>query len=676
MNLDTPISYIKGVGPKLAEKLNKAGVLNIRDFIYLIPRSHHDYSSHETIKNIRPGNVIIKAKVEDVITRRSQRGITITTATLFDKTEKISATWFNQPYRESQFNSDQEYYFIGEYNFSFNKYQLLNPKVEQASETKKYTNQFVSSYSQLQYIRTNTIRKIFLELKPFMSNLKETIPDSIVERAGLMSFSEAIENIHFPTSQNNLSKAKARLAFDEIFQLLLASQLNKKENSKLRGYKIKFNQKLIKSFVDSLPYRLTNAQRLSIWDILQDLEKVTPMNRMVQGDVGSGKTIVAGISMLQVVNAGYQCVLLAPTEILASQHAETLSQLLKSQNISVGLLTAKVKGKNREALYKAIESGGVDIIVGTHAVIQEKVLYKDIGLIVIDEQHRFGVNQRQMLLSKSKTMPHVLTMTATPIPRSLALTLYGELDISILHEKPVGRLEILTKLWSENKRDSLIKIIDEEIDLGRQAYIICSLIDDNPDNDLKSVQTEYQRLKQTVFKHRNIGLLHGKLTSQEKNSVMDDFKRGKFDILVSTTVVEVGVDVPNATIIIIEDSERFGLSQLHQLRGRVGRSDHQSYCYLMYDGNKKPSNRLQEIEKSNDGFYLAEVDLKLRGPGEIYGRMQHGALNLQIASLADTKLIAKCLKEAKYFVEKDYELVKYKELSKKVNYYQKLTTLN
>jgi len=335
-----------------------------------------------------------------------------------------------------------------------------------------------------------------------------------------------------------------------------------------------------------------------------------------------------------------------------------------------------VKGSARKTLYEQIINGTVDVVVGTHALIQETVTFHKLGFVVIDEQHRFGVAQRQALLAKSYHMPHLLAMTATPIPRSLALTVYGELDVSILNELPKGRKPIATKIWSPNSQAQLYENVDKELAAGRQAYVICSLIDDNPDNEIKSVQTEYKKLQNSVFKHRRIGLLHGKMKSDEKDAVMMQFSNGELDILVSTTVVEVGVDVPNATVMIIENADRFGLSQLHQLRGRVGRSSHQSYCYLVMSDSSKPSQRLREVEKSNDGFYLAEVDLKLRGPGEIYGRSQHGALNLQIATLADTKLIARAQKQAQWFAKSGLNLLEYKELAQQVQQYQRLTTLN
>jgi ATP-dependent DNA helicase RecG len=491
-----------------------------------------------------------------------------------------------------------------------------------------------------------------------------------------MSRAEAVVSIHFPKTLADVQRARERLAFEELFQLLLASQLNRQENAKLEGWHIPFDQKAVASFVSQLPFALTNAQRLAAWEIIQDFEKKTPMNRLLQGDVGSGKTVVAGLGALQAAVSGFQTVLMAPTEILASQHAETLSRLLSPFDVQVALLAGSVKGIARKIVYEQIASGGVNVVVGTHAVIQDTVSFARLGFVVIDEQHRFGVAQRQALLAKSAYMPHLLAMTATPIPRSLALTVYGELDVSILNELPKGRVPILTKIWSPNSRAQLYSLVDEQLAAGRQAYVICNVIDDNPDNDLKSVTAEFTKLQNSIFKHRRIGLLHGKLAPAEKDAVMVQFAHGELDILVSTTVVEVGVDVPNATVMIIEDADRFGLSQLHQLRGRVGRSSHQSYCYLVSSDSGKPSQRMREIETSTDGFYLAEVDLKLRGPGEIYGKSQHGALNLQIASLSDTKLIARAQNSARKFAAHTEDLLQYKELAQRVRHYQRLTTLN
>ena len=676
MNLVSTLDKVKGVGAKTNEQFALAGIDTVGNLIEFLPRAHEDFSHITTISNIAPGKVTIKARCEKIETRPVRRGLRITTATIFDDSGKIQAVWFNQPYRETQLKSSEEFYFSGEFEFNYNRYQLTNPSAERVSEMPVQTDRILPVYRSIKGLKTTLVRKILAELRPFITMLPETLPQNIVADEKLLSRSQAILAMHFPETMDDIEKARERLAFEELFQLLLASQLNRQENAKLIGWQIPFEQPIVANFVKRLPFDLTDAQRRAAWEIIQDLERKTPMNRLLQGDVGSGKTVVAGLVACQVAHAGFQTAIMAPTEILASQHAETLSKLLQPLGVSVGLLTGGVKGIARKTLYEQIATGTVDMIVGTHALIQEKVKFHKLGFVVIDEQHRFGVQQRQLLLEKSEHMPHMLAMTATPIPRSLALTVYGELDISILNELPVGRKPIITKIWSPNSRQQLYEKVDIELAAGRQAYIVCSLIEDNPDNEIKSVRAEYVKLQNSIFKHRRIGLLHGKMKSDEKDAVMREFSIGNLDILVSTTVVEVGVDVPNATVIVIENADRFGLSQLHQLRGRVGRSIHQSYCYLINSTSAKPSQRLREIEKSNDGFYLAEVDLKLRGPGEIYGRAQHGALNLQIATLADTKLIARAQKQAKLFVANGANLLQYKQLAAQVQYYQRLTTLN
>lgn len=676
MNLATSLDKIKGVGPKTAEQLAAAGLRTVGDLIEFMPRRHEDFTEVVKIADIHPGKMTIKARCEKIATRPVRRGLKLTTATLADDTGKLQAIWFNQPYRETQLKSGEEFFFSGEFEFNYNKYQLTNPSAEQASDIPVQTDRMVPVYRVVKGLKSLVVRKIMNELRPLMSMLPETLPVEMIAKEKLVSRSEAVLSMHFPKTAEDVARARERLAFEELLQLLLASQLNKQENAKLEGWHIPFERSVVAEFVTQLPFALTDAQRRAAWEIIQDFERQVPMNRLLQGDVGAGKTVVAGLAARQAAHHGYQTAILAPTEILASQHAETLSRLLEPFGVTVGLLTGSVKGAARKTLYAQIADGGVDVVVGTHAIIQETVTFHKLGFVVIDEQHRFGVAQRQALLNKSERMPHLLAMTATPIPRSLALTVYGELDVSILNELPKGRKPIETKIWSPVSREALYKKIDTEIAAGRQAYVICSLIDDNPDNDIKSVEAEYRRLRNSVFGHRTIGLLHGKLSTDEKDEVMQRFASGECDILVSTTVVEVGVDVPNATVMMIENADRFGLSQLHQLRGRVGRSSHQSYCYLVTSDTNKPSQRLREIEKSNDGFYLAEVDLKLRGPGEIYGRAQHGALNLQIATLADTKLIARASHEAKWFVESGQNLINYKELAAQVEQYQRLTTLN
>ena len=676
MNLVSPLEKVKGVGEKTGLQFAQAGIRTVGDLIMFLPRAHEDFSHVTDISAIKPGKATIKAHCEKIATRSVRRGLRITTATLTDGTGKLQAVWFNQPYRELQLKTGEDFFFSGEFEFNYNRYQLTNPSAEKVSEVPVQTDRVLPVYRTIKGLKSTLVRKILDELKPLVTMLPETLPQSIVTKEKLLSRSDAILAVHFPKTTEQIENGRERLAFEELFELLLASQLNRQENAKLEGWHIPFEQQVVKDFVSRLPFTLTGAQRIAAWDILQDFEKRTPMNRLLQGDVGSGKTVVAGLAARQAAHEGFQTALMAPTEILASQHAETLQKLLSPFDVTVGLLTGSVKGAARKELYKAIENGNVHVVVGTHALIQETVSFHRLGFVVIDEQHRFGVKQRQELLKKSEHMPHLLAMTATPIPRSLALTVYGELDISILNELPKGRLPIKTKIWSPNSRPQLYRLVDDEITKGRQAYVICSLIDDNPDNDIKSVQAEFKKLQNSVFKHRRIGLLHGKLAPTDKDAVMQQFARGELDILVSTTVVEVGVDVPNATVMVIEDADRFGLSQLHQLRGRVGRSIYQSYCYLVTSTSASPSMRLKEIEKSNDGFYLAEVDLSMRGAGEIYGHAQHGALNLQIATLADTKLIVRAQSAAKAFVASATDLVEYKELAARVKKYQRLTTLN
>lgn len=677
MNLHSPLERVKGVGAKTADEFAAAGINTIQDLIEFLPRAHEDYSDIVPIADIQPGKVTIKARCEKIATRPVRRGLRITTATLADESGKLQAVWFNQPYRTTQLaKSDEEFFFSGEYEFNYNRYQLTNPSSEKVSDMPIQTDRLLPVYRSLRGLKSTLVRKILAELRPLITMLPETMPNDIIRDEKLMSRADALLGMHFPSSVGDTKAARERLAFEELFQLLLASRMNREENAKLTGWHIPFEQKVVADFVKQLPFELTGAQRRAAWEIIQDFERKTPMNRLLQGDVGSGKTVVAGLAARQAAHHGYQTALMAPTEILAAQHADTLAQLLEPFGVNVALLTGSVKGAARKAIYEHIANGAVAVVVGTHALIQEKVAFHKLGFVAIDEQHRFGVAQRQALLDKSEHLPHLLAMTATPIPRSLALTVYGELDVSVLNELPKGRKPIKTSIHSPNSRAQLYEKVDKEIAAGRQVYVICSLIDDNPDNDIKSVQAEYVRLQNSVFKHRRIGLLHGKLKPEEKADVMTRFASGEVDILVSTTVVEVGVDVPNATVMIIEDADRFGLSQLHQLRGRVGRSEYQSYCYLVTSSSAKPSRRLREVEKSNDGFYLAEVDLQLRGPGEIYGRSQHGALNLQIATLADTQLIARAQKAADRFVSSHQDLLQYKQLATQVQYYQRLTTLN
>ena len=734
MNLATNLEQIKGVGPKTAAELRRAGLQTVGDILMFLPRKHEDFTNVTPIAELQPGKVTIRARCQQISTRPVRRGLRLTTAVLGDDTSKLNAVWFNQPYRVQQLGgSDEWFYFSGTFEYNYGRYQLTNPTAELAKELPVQADRLLPVYHAVRGLKSQTVRKVIEQLRPLMSVLPETLPPSVVQSEQLLDRAAAISAMHFPRNEREVEQARQRLAFEELFKLVLASQLNKIDNQKLAGFAIPFEKSVVQDFVKKLPFALTNAQRRAAWDILQDFENARPMNRLLQGDVGSGKTVVAGLAARQAASAGYQTAFMAPTEILARQHAETLARLLEPFGVTVGLLIGSVKGKARQTLYQQIASGAVDVVVGTHALIQDKVEFHRLGFVIIDEQHRFGVEQRQRLLMKVKAervgsgaldtlsepmtiaagssretgrvapgsrarhggeesvssalldakkpsvaaaMPHLLAMTATPIPRSLALTVYGELDVSVLDELPRGRRPILTKIISPPSREAAYAAIDQQIAQGRQVYVVCSLIADSDSSDRKSVEAEYKRLKNSIFSRYRIAMLHGKMSASEKDQIMQDFKDQKYDILVSTTVIEVGVDVPNATIMMIEDADQFGLAQLHQLRGRVGRGQHQSYCYLMMSTNNKPSQRLREIEKSSDGFHLAEVDMSLRGPGEIYGRMQHGALNLQIATLADTQLIARAQKAAKRFIDSGESLSKYPALEARIRHNQRVTTLN
>jgi ATP-dependent DNA helicase RecG len=687
MNLEAELSCVKGIGPRTAEKLAAAGFESISDVVNFLPRTYEDFSTVTAIKDLTPGKVTVKARAEKVSTRRPRWRMSITEATLRDDSGAVRAVWFNQHYRQKQLETGEEFYFSGLFEFARGRYQITNPSAELVKDMPIQTGRILPIYPATKGLKPSLTRSVLGKLRPVITMLPETLPDEITAKQKLLSRADAMLGLHFPESALQADAARERLAFEELFELLLASRLNKIENCKLRACKIKFDQPRIKEFVAKLPFAMTGAQKRALWDILCDFENPHPMNRMLQGDVGSGKTVVAGAAAYQVWLGGYQTVLMAPTEILATQHAETLDKLLSPFGVRVALLTGSVKGKARTELYKAIESGEVDIVVGTQAVFQDSVKFHKLGFVVIDEQHRFGVKQRQALLAKTNklgacknNMPHLLSMTATPIPRSLQLTVFGDLDISILNEVPKGRRPIETKIWQPTNRDNLYKLIREQLVAGRQAYVVTPLITESATrsdlvaNEKKTAEEEFKKIGR-VYKDFKVGLLHGKMKADEKEKAMRDFAMHKIDILVATTVIEVGVDVSNATVMLIENADMFGLSQLHQLRGRVGRGEHQSYCYLMMSDSKQPSRRLREIEKSNDGFYLSEVDLQLRGPGEIYGTMQHGELNLQVANLADSKTIARAAKEADWFVE-NKKLANFPLLQKNVTKYQKLTTLN
>lgn len=689
MDMSAPVEDIRGVGPKTAELLRSVNLRTVGDLLYCLPRVYENYQTTVTIAELKPGNVVVRGRISDLkVIRTSRRRLTITEGVIRDETGAIRTVWFNQPYRAKQFDSKREYFFTGKYELKNGRYTLTSPSATLVQDAAKDGEMagFQPIYSAKNTIKPQMFQKIMLNLRPDFAKIPDLLPidgmsPDFVEPGAR---AEALFCMHFPESPEDTERGRQYLAYEELFELILAAKLNKQANQRLEAISLPFEAKLIQAIVKSLKFKLTGAQRRATWDILQGLEKKVPMNRLLQGDVGSGKTIVAALAAAQTAYNGHQVALLAPTAILASQHYESLSELFSEieQNNpelkmpKVALLTGATKGKKQ--LKKQILEGEIDLVIGTHALLTDDTNFKSLAFCIIDEQHRFGVGQRQKLLLKSPEAhaPHLLSMTATPIPRSLQLTVFGDLDVSLLNELPPGRQPIVTKILSEvEQKDELYPKMRELLQKGQQIYWICQVIEEKAANNATPVKRQAKKLT-ALFPEAKVGLLHGKMKPEEKDQIMEDFAKNKIQILVSTTVVEVGVNVPNANMIIIQDAENYGLAQLHQLRGRVGRGDQPASCFLLTTGEDRPSRRLGEMEKSTDGFYLAEVDLKIRGPGEIYGAMQHGELNLQVANLSDTRLIAQASHHAEEFAKRPEAIQDYPELAKRIKKYQQLTTLN
>ena len=671
MLLTDSVESLKGIGPKTAEVLKKAGIKTVRDFFYNLPRDYENFAAPTNISAMRPGKVVIRGKIDSLSNRPSRRRhLSITEGVVSDGSGSVRVVWFNQSYRMRQFDPEKEYYFSGVYELKNNRYQITSPSAILVSDVDVESG-LAPIYVAHGSVKSNDFKRLMNNSRERFSEIPDLLPTVV---AGTRK--EALYKVHFPESVAEATSGRNYLAYEELFELILAARLNREENEKLRATPIPFNVTRVRDFVSKLPFKLTNAQRKSAWEIFQDMEKDTPMNRLLQGDVGSGKTMVAAMAAFEAVSGGSQVALLAPTAILATQHYEGLKDLLKQFGIKTTLLIGATKEK--DALKKSIIDGEIDFVIGTHALLTDDTEFKNLGLVIIDEQHRFGVEQRQKLMLKSPDglAPHLLAMTATPIPRSLQLTVFGDLDVSILNELPKGRQPIETAILPEiSMREKLYPHMVQTVKAGQQIYWICKAIDDNPKTETTSVKSRAEKLKK-LFPDFRIEFLHGRMKPAEKDEIMERFASDKIDILVSTTVVEVGVNVPNATLMVIEDAENYGLAQLHQLRGRVGRGSAKSYCYLITSEDKGPSRRLMELEKSTDGFYLAEVDLKLRGPGEIYGSLQHGALDLRIATLTDTKLIHKAQTDVMDFLKNDGNMLKYEELRAGISKYQQLTTLN
>ena len=673
IDLDSPINALGGIGEKVLEKLRKLKIEKTRDLLFHLPFRYEDFSN---IKNI----VDLEAEEKATVTARIlninnkltwKRRMTITEALLEDATAPIMAVWFHQPYLTQTLKKGLWVNISGKVSagkkglyFSNPAFEVLGANLDQEKET-LHTASLVAIYPETEGLTSRWLR---LKIKTLLDNIGDVpdfLPSLIIKDFELAGLEQALRQIHFPKNNSEANQAKRRLSFQDIFLLQLYAQREKQKIKSRLAAGVPIDVELIKKFTASLPFRLTDSQKICSWQILKDMEKPSPMNRLLVGDVGSGKTVVAAIATLNAANHGYQIAFLAPTELLAHQHFKTITTILRHWPVEIALLTsahAKLndhKNISRSNLDKKIAGGEVHIAIGTHALIQKKVRFGNLTLVVVDEQHRFGVEQRAALLRDPKhlAVPHLLSMSATPIPRTLALTLYGDLDLSLIKELPKGRKKIITKVVAPANREKAYAFIENQIKLGRQAFVICPLIEESEAaimSEVRAATREFEKLSRDVFPHLKIGLLHGKMKPPEKEETMKNFKDKKTDILVSTSVVEVGIDIPNASVMMIEGADRFGLSQLHQFRGRVGRAEHQSYCFLFAESPAQATAaRLKILAESEDGFRLAEKDLQLRGPGQFFGREQSGLPDLAMSALKDTRLIEDVQSAVKMFIEKD-----------------------
>lgn len=650
---NTPLSELHSITNSLQSDFSKLNIKTVGDLLWYFPWRYDDLSEVKKIAEMTDGELAtIRATITKIRSFRSwKRKIMISEVSVTDGESQLTATWFNQKFINQILKVGDEIFLNGKLQIKGNKFLLASPSYEKVKDRPLHSARLVPNYHLSGKITQKQLRFVIDKALKIAPSVDDPFPVEILNQEKYPWLFEALEQIHFPSDQANLDKAIARLKFQELLYLQLKYQLAKKDYQKNDSWQIHHEQIFLDKLLKKLPFQLTNDQTQAVADIMSDLGKDKPMNRLLEGDVGSGKTIVALLAAINVVKNGQQIAFMAPTEILAKQHylnaiklwpeilAKNTVLLTNSQQL-IGLEKITTKNKITELL----SDGKIKLIFGTHSLIQEKLKYNDLALVIIDEQHRFGVKQRQALKTKNndKLVPHLLSMTATPIPRTLALTLYGDLDISLIQTKPAGRQAIKTFLVPEKKRTAAYDFIREKISLGQQAFVICPLIDESDQLGAKSVTKEYEKLKNEIFPDLSISMLHGQMPSEEKDTIMSDFKNKKYDILVATSVIEVGVDIPDATMMIIESAERFGLSQLHQFRGRVGRNNLESFCLLFTsDQNKQNTKRLQILSKETDGFKLAELDLELRGSGEIFGTKQTGLMALRIAKLSDTALIKK-----------------------------------